>query len=560
MFLFFALRMVEKAKGRTGQDLSKVFVTSANLSVWVLRDGAEVEIKLKDVAVGDLLILEGGEIVPVDGTILEGSGAIDQRMLTGESQPSEKVAGDAVYAATMMLSGRIKVRVEKAGKETVSAQIDATLNQMTAYTDDMELRGIAIADRLALPYLALGGIAAAVRGLKSGLAVLWFPLDDTLWTAGPLGVLNYLDIALERGILIKDGRVLEVLPKVDTIVFDKTGTLTQEQPEVAGLHVCGDWTEDEVLRFAAITEQRQIHPIAAAIMAEARRLGLETHGTDEATYALGLGIKVLVNGQRIVVGSDRFMDNESIAIPESLTAARAAAFEHGASLVYVAIDDALIGAIELRPIPRPGTGEVIRKLKNLGLEVIIISGDNERPTRSIAERLGVTRYYSDTLPEDKSKIVAALQAEGKRVCFVGDGINDAIALKQAEVSVSLRGASTIATDTAKVIITNERLDQLIDLFELSGALEGNFKRSLLAGLIPTIAIIGGVFFVNLSLTAAITLYLGGMSAGVSNAMLPRVTEALRGASRRHTQEMDFLKARLARKGGIYPDTEGGHRS
>lgn len=524
-FLYFALRMVAKAKGRTNKNLQDVFVTPANRIVWAVHDGVEVECALKDVQIDDILVVEAGETVPVDGTVIEGSASIDQHMLTGESQLVEKELGDPVLAATVVLNGRIFIKVEKAGEETVSSQVSQVLNDMTSFTGTLELRSIDMADRWALPIAVLGGAATAMRGAKSGLAILWFPLDDALYTIGPLSVLNHLNMALKRGILVKDGRALEALRKVDTIVFDKTGTLTQDQPHVAQIHTSGALTENEVLSYAAAAEHKQSHPIALAILDEAHQKGVEVPTIHDAAYAVGYGLKVMVGKQEIRVGSNRFMAQESLALPNELLAVQSKCDELGYSLIYIAVDDIVVGSVELHSTIRPGTTETIAKLKDYGYNIYIMSGDNEKPTRHMAQKLGIDHYFAETLPEDKANLIAQLQKEGRTVCYVGDGINDAIALKQAEVSVSLSGASSVATDTAQIVLMNEQLDQLIDLVELANDLNKNFRNNLIASSLPSLVILGGVFALHLSLSTAIVFYMAGMAACVGNAFLPLLKES-----------------------------------
>jgi Cu2+-exporting ATPase len=523
-FLYFSLNIVSKAKGLTTKNLAEVFITPSNRVVYLMREGVELEFTLKDVQAGDVLVVEAGEIIPVDGTIVEGNAAIDQRMLTGESQLVEKQVGDFVFASTMMLTGRILIEVEKAGEETISNQTQQILNEMTSFTATLELRSIDMADRLALPYLMLGSAASVLKGTSSGLAIFWSPLDDALYAVGPLSVLNYLNIALRRGILVKDGRALEILRKVDTIVFDKTGTLTEEIPKVAKIHACGEVSQSQILRYAGAAERKHTHPVAQAILEEVLMQDIKLPSIQEAAYETGYGIKVMIGEQTVLVGSLRFMEQQSLSLPEQLEAVQIESQELGESLVYVAIDEAIVGAIELHARIRPNTVEVISKLKALGYNICIISGDHEKPTQHLAKQLGIEHYFAETLPEEKANLIKNMQQEGRVVCYIGDGINDTIALKQAEVSVSLRGASSIATDTAQVVLMNGQLDQLIELIELAKQLDVNLKNTFLVSVIPTAAIVGGVLIFNLSLTAAIIVYMVSMGLSVTNAVFPLLKE------------------------------------
>lgn len=523
-FLYFALNNVAKAKGSATKNLASVFVTPSTRIVYVLREGVEVEQTLKDVQVGDIVVIGAGEIIPVDGTIIEGHASINQHLLTGESQQVEKQIGDPVLAASMLLTGQIQIKVEKTGEATIASQISHILNEMTSFTENLELRSIRVADRMALPSFLLGSATSVFKGVGSGLAIFWTPMDDALYAAGPLGVLNYLNIALQRGILVKDGSALEVLPHVDTIVFDKTGTLTNEVPQVIKIHACGELSQDEVLRYAAAAEHKQIHPVALAIMEAASAQNIKLPHAQSEAYQTGYGLTVTIEDHTVRVGSHRFMEMESLPLPKALHDTQLESHNFGYSLVYVAVDEVVVGAIELHASVRPGTTETISRLHKFGYKVCIISGDHEKPTRHIAKQLGIDRYFAETLPEDKAKLIKTMQQEGQVVCYVGDGINDTIALKQAEISVSLRGASTIATDTAQVVLMNESLDQIVDLIEIAKQLDRTYKNTALVSAIPTVGIIGGVFLLNFTISTAIFAYLAGMGLSFTSAMLPLAKE------------------------------------
>ena len=287
--------------------------------------------------------------------------------------------------------------------------------------------------------------------------------------AGPISVLNFLQMTSQEGILIKDGRALELLSEVDTIVFDKTGTLTEEQPHVGAIYTCHSINENELLTYAAAAEYKQTHPIARAIQQEALNRELRLPEIEKTTYEIGYGLKVRLNEKVVLVGSKRFMEMSEITIPSEINAIQQQCNEHGYSLVYVALDGQLAGAIELHATIRPEAKHIISELRQRGFEIYIISGDHEKPTKKLAQEVGIEHYFAETLHENKATLIEALQKEGKAVCFVGDGINDSIALKKANVSVSLRGASTIATDTAQIVLMNENLTQLVTGGPRSGA-------------------------------------------------------------------------------------------
>jgi Cu2+-exporting ATPase len=520
---YLAQKIVAQVKNRSMDETINVFSEQPTFA-WVQKNGTEVSTPVQELQAGDIVVVHAGGIIPVDGTITDGLASVDQRLLTGEAQPAEKGVGESVFATTVVQSGRIWVRVEKMGEETVAAQIGRVLNQTMSFAASVELRGTKVADRWALPMLALGALALPVSGPVGAFTVLNVPLADTLRVAGPLAVLNYLSIASRNHVLIKDGRVLELLRHVDTVVLDKTGTLTEEQPHIGNIYVWGKYAENELLAYAAAAEFRQTHPIARAILeaAHERQLDLPSVHFDETEHKVGYGLKVNVEDHVVQVGSARFIASEMISMPKKAATAQAYCYEQGHSLVYVAVDGRVAGAIELHTTIRPEAKRIVHELKKRRLSLYIISGDHEKPTQRLAQELGIEHYFAETLPENKADLIEQLQREGKAVCFVGDGINDAIALKKAQVSVSLRGASTVATDTAQVILMDESLNQLTTLFDLAANLETNMRNTLLMAAMPTFFCIGGVFFLHLGVYASVVLYNVGFLASVGNAMLPRL--------------------------------------
>jgi Cu2+-exporting ATPase len=339
--------------------------------------------------------------------------------------------------------------------------------------------------------------------------------------AAPLALLSSLTVCANRGILVKDGRALEEMSTIDTVLFDKTGTLTKERPAVTRVHAAGRFPANDVLALAAAAERRLSHPIAAAIVDAFEKLGQPYAAIDQSSYQLGYGIRVNAAGRDVRVGSSRYLRQESIDV-ESLAGIEKHAHDAGHTLVYVAVDGELAGAIELAPALRDGVAELIARLREHGVtQIAIISGDHEKPTRKLAESLGIDRWFSEVLPEDKARYVGVLQAEGRRVCFVGDGINDAIALKRANVSVSIRGATSVATDTAQVVFMEENLDKLAELIEISRELERNVATSWKMILAPNLACIAGAFFLGFGVLASVVANNVAAIAALANGLRPR---------------------------------------
>ena len=516
---YVAERALVKAEAQSRKGMIDVFGQQPR-SVWVVVAGVECELPFEAVQIGDLITVNAGETIPVDGCIIEGRAAIDEHLLTGEARPVEKTSGDAVLAPTLVLSGKIVLRVERAGNETTAAQIGQILNQTAEFKQTIEAHGVALVERFIPLTLAMGLLSLPFMGANRALALLESSFGYNLRFSGPMSMLNLIQIAAKRGMLIKDGSAMERLHRIDTVIFDKTGTLTLEQPHVGAIHTYQDLDETTLLTWAAAAEYRQSHPIARAILQAARERGLVLPQIDDAHYRVGYGIEVGLNERVIRVGSDRFMALEHVALPEAVRQVQATCHDQGYSLVLVALDQHLVGAIELHPTLRPEAAGVVRQLQQRNLKLYIISGDHEQPTRQLAQSLGIAHYVAGVLPQAKSALVQQIQREGRVVCFVGDGINDSIALKQADLSVSLRGASTAATDTAQVVLMAGNLRHLPALLDLGAEFKLNMRNNLLLATVPSVICIGGVYLLKWGLVTAVMLYNVSLVGSLGNAFLP----------------------------------------
>ncbi len=520
LVIFSAFKLSARTEAYSRASLMDTFALQSPAKVWIQLAGVETEIAFSDLQTGNVVVLSAGQTIPIDGYITEGMATIDQHILTGESHPVEKAEGDQVFANTLMLTGKVYVRVEQTGKNTAAAKIGNILGNMTSQRLEHEARSEKLADQLTVPILVASGVAMATTGPAGAAAILNCGFGSTVFIAGPLSMLSHLNMASHHGILVKDGRSLEKLHSVDTVVFDKTGTLTMEQPEVSQTHCCAQWSETEVLAFAAMAEHRQSHPVAKAILAAAEQRGVELTAPDKAAYAVGFGVQVSHQGHTIQVGSERFMQQAAIDIPNSLDALKTVAQASGNSLIFVAVNNQLAGVLELQAQLRPDTLAMVNKLHQRGLKLCILSGDHQQPTQHLAQRLGIDEVFAEVLPEGKADIIRQLQEAGRTVCFVGDGINDAIALQQAEVSVSLSGATSIATDSAQIVLMNQSLQQLDQLFEIAYGFNKNLDQTMRMAYIPSGILIGGVFLLHFGMVAALILYTGGITAAISNALSP----------------------------------------
>jgi len=388
------------------------------------------------------------------------------------------------------------------------------------------LRGKKIADSFIAPTLFVSGLTLPFLGPSSALAVLWSGFGFDMKLYGPISVLNFLHIMAKNGILIKDGRSLETLQKLDTVIFDKTGTLTVEQPDLGRIYPLASHDEETLLTYAAAAEHRQSHPVAKAILGAARQRGLPLPAIEDAAYQVGYGIQVTLDGKLIQVGSVRFMQQKGIPLPAEVRTMQGQAHAKGSSLVYVAVNDHLAGVLRLDPCIRPEAKHIVDYLKAEGIAVLIVSGDHEEPTRRLADALGVDGYYAETLPAQKAELIAKLRADDKHVGYVGDGINDAIALKGANVSISLSGASTVATDTAQIILMDGDLARIESLFEISKAFEKSMQTNYRNSMIPGVITLSGVFLLHMGLVGALIVYFTSEVLSLTNCMMPLIKDEM----------------------------------
>ena len=507
---------------------------------------------------GDIVVVKTGEVVPVDGIIVDGLAMIDQHALTGESTSVEKGVGDRVFASTVMVAGKVRVVVEKSGSETATAKIAQILNDTAGYKLASQHKGEELADKAVIPTLAVGAVAGATIGSHGAVAALNSDLGTGIRMAAPLAMLSTLALCAQKGVLVKDGRALDLLCTVDTVLFDKTGTLTCERPEVGRIIAADGFKPLEILRFAAAAERKFHHPIALAILQKAQERGLRLPSTDETQYKVGYGITVGISDggryvRRVRVGSRRFMEMEGVPLTREVEAALDEVHREGHTMAMIAVDDELGGAIELRALIRPGVRGIVHRLRARGIrQIAIISGDHEAPTRKLAEELGMDRYFAQVLPADKADYVEKLQKEGRKVCFVGDGFNDAIALKKADVSISLRGATSIATDTAHVVFMEQGLEKLCELRDIARDLERNVRQSWLMILVPNIACVFGVFTLGFGIGASVVTNNVAALGALANGLWPMRKVAQLEAERRHLFEMQLRQSGFLLVDGSQP--------
>jgi Cu2+-exporting ATPase len=503
-------QMVAQSKDLSTQTLSAVF-NQQSTQVWVVREQIEIQIELENLQMDDIVVVKTGEIIPVDGVIIKGCATVDQQALTGESIPVEKELADDVFAATLIISGELYIHVEKTGADTTIAQLAEILTNTTDFKTTLQLKGEYWANKSSLPLITASVISIPFLGLTSATTLLFSSPTNTIQVMTSMQTSNYMTLIACHSILIKDGRALESLGKIDVVLFDKTGTLTEAHPVVAHIQSFSTLTEDQILTYAAAAEIRLTHPIAKAIINEAQKRGLQLPEVEEAYYKMGHGIVVQLDGNLIQVGSHRFMQKENINVPNN----------SNLSAIFIAINGHMVGCIELQANIRDEIPQVIGLLRQQGIKkIIIVSGDHHQPTKNLAEKLGIDEYFYETLPEEKAVIVEQLQQQGHRVCFIGDGINDTLAMQKADVSISLAGAASIATDMAQIVFLDGNLYHLNKLFEIAKRLNSGLKNSLLFWATYGAGNIALTILFPLGLMTSSLLFASFFTLGLGHAILP----------------------------------------
>lgn len=440
-------------------------------SVWQVVDGRDVRVATDDVREGMVLHLGAGSVLPVDGTVVEGAGEVDESSMTGEAALVRKEAGSTVYAGTALEQGDLRVLVTA---RPGASRIDG-IARMVEESSDLKATVQGRAERLAdaiVPYsfLAFFGILAATRSLVRAMSVLMVDYSCAIKLSTPVAVMSAMDEAARHGVVVRGGRFLEAVAAADTVVFDKTGTLTCATPAVGRVVSLDGSAPDDILRLAACIEEHFPHSMARAIVAEAERRGLahEEERHAEVSYVVAHGISTRVRGEEVLVGSAHFLfEDEGVRRPEGLDELieREAP---AASVVYVARGKELVGAVCISDPPRPEAADVLARLRALGLgNLVMLTGDAEGCARHVAAELGIGTCHAQVLPDQKSAHVERLRAEGHVVMMVGDGINDSPALAAADVSVAMGDASDLARAVADVLVLEPSLESLVTVRELS---------------------------------------------------------------------------------------------
>ena len=449
----------------------------------VIRDGAEEIVPVEQVTPGDLVRVRPGESIPVDGMVVEGASGVDESLVTGESIPAEKTQGDAVIGGSIVQFGTLVVRVTKVGEEGFLSQVARQVEEARALKPGL----LALVDRILQIYVPavllfaaaavfiwtagawwMSGAADWTRAVFAALAVLVMGYPCALGMATPLAMIRGGGMAAERGILMRSAEAFQVLKDIRKIILDKTGTITLGKPAVSEVVVIEGHDGNETLRLAAAVESVSEHPLARAVVAAAAAAQIRVPNPRDFLAVPGRGVAATVEGRRVCVGSPSYVKSQGISI-EFMQEREASMQEAGFTVIAVAVDGRLAALIAIADQIKPDAGEAIEGLRAAGLEPVMLTGDNHRTARAVTTRLGIKEFRAEVLPEDKAQAVRDLQRQGYRVAFVGDGINDAPALMQADVGIAIGAGTDIAIESADVVLVGHRLAAVNDAFQIGKA-------------------------------------------------------------------------------------------
>jgi len=474
-----------KTKGGTSEAIRKLIGLSPK-SATIIRDGVEMVIPVEDVVVGDIIQVKPGEKLPVDGVVIQGATSVDESMLTGESMPVGKNEGDSVIGASINKNGSIKYEATKVGKDTVLAQIVKLVEDAQNSKAPIARIADTISGYFAYVVLAIS-IVAGVAWFTAGydiafvmvvvVSILLIACPCALGLATPTAVMVGTGKGAENGILIKGGESLETAHKIKTVVLDKTGTVTEGNPHVTNIITKGIYSVDDILLMAASAEKLSEHPLGEAIVNH----GVEKFGTllepEKFTSITGQGVTATIKGKGLLIGNKKLMDENNISIADYAADSDSLASE-GKTPMYMAIDGKLEGIVAVADIIKPTSKAAIERLYRMGIEVVMITGDNKRTAQAVARQAGIENVLAEVLPQDKAESVKMLQKQGNKVAMVGDGINDAPALVQADIGIAIGGGTDIAIESAEIVLMRGDLQGVAQAIYLSKRTMRNIKQNL----------------------------------------------------------------------------------
>ncbi len=546
------------AKGRTSEAIKKLIGLQAK-TARVLEGGKEREVPIEQVKVGDVILIKPGEKIPVDGEVTRGESAVDESMITGESIPVLKKAGSRVIGATLNKHGSFQMKAMKVGKDTMLAQIIKMVEAAQGSKAPIQ----EIVDKVTAYFTPIVGVIALVAfifwlfvmpvppnpfefALIMAVSVLIIACPCALGLATPTAIMIGTGLGAENGILFKNAKSLQTVQKLNSIVFDKTGTLTNGEPQVTDVLPLGKMSEEEIMEYAAAVEKPSEHPLGEAIVEAAERKGIPIEEAERFSAIPGHGVSGMVGKKPVMVGSRRLLEREKITSKEAESSLQRFE-EEGKTAVLVIVSRKIEGVVAVADTLKEFSKEAVEKLQERGLETIMISGDNERTARAIAAQVGISTVLAEVLPEQKAEKIRELQKQGKLVAMVGDGINDAPALAQADVGIAIGSGTDVAIETGDVVLIKEDLRDVVTAIDLSAFTMRKIRENLFwafaynAVLVPVAAGILYPFYqitVNPAL-AGLAMALSSVSVSANASLMKLYRPPLE-----YTKKMEMAKTKL----------------
>ncbi len=472
------------SKGKTSDAIKKLMGLQPKTAI-ILKDNKEMEIRVDEVEVGNIVIVKPGEKIPVDGTVVEGHTLVDESMLTGESMPIEKNIGDKVISGSINKNGSIKFKATRVGKDTTLAQIINLVEEAQGSKAPIARMADVISGYFVPIVISIAIISSSAWYLSGAseafaltifISVLVIACPCALGLATPTAIMVGTGKGAKYGVLIKSGEAIEIAHKIDIAVFDKTGTITKGRPEVTDIFTEGNYSEEELLSIAASAEKSSEHPLGEAIVKSAKEKGIALKKIDRFTTIPGQGIEVTIDNMKVYMGNLKLMRDKNIEIPLIDKANELA--KDGKTPMFIAINGRLEGIVAVADTIRPSSNNAIRKLHDMGIKVAMVTGDNRKTAEAIAKRVGIDIVLAEVLPQDKAIEIKRLQQAGYTVAMVGEGINDAPALAQADVGIAIGSGTDIAMESADIVLMKSDLEDVVTAIQLSKATIRNVKQNL----------------------------------------------------------------------------------
>ena len=478
LMIILIAEYIAAASGEKARASIKALIGSVPKTAIVKKDGKEETVQITDLKIGDIILVKAGEKIPVDGKVKDGTASVNQAPITGESALQEKVAGNDAFAGTIVESGALDIEMTKAGKDTVFSRIISLVEEAESQQAPIEKFTDKVATWLIpIVFIFVGAVYFYTRDIKIVIALLIFTSPAELGLATPLVTIAAIARAAREGILIKGGLFLEELAKVTTIVFDKTGTLTVGSPTVNKVEIVDNrFNEGQLVQLAAAVDRRSNHPLAKAILSYADKLKLSYTEPEDFEVIKGRGVKATVEGKSILLGNKAFMEENKISLSATQT-------NQTDTAVYLAANNKLAGVFYISDAIREGAKDMIVGLRNSGIKnIVMLTGDNPETAKYISEQIGITDFRANLLPEDKINIIKELQKDGSKVAMVGDGINDAPALVQANIGIAMGAVGTeAAMEAADIVLMQDRLEKIARARAISKRAFRTIKENIIVG-------------------------------------------------------------------------------